>query len=73
VQNRPENQALSNLIKKRLRELKKNQSWLAKEIRTSRAAVSLYVTRRTVPSEDTLERLYSSLGVPYKTLDDLLE
>jgi len=71
--NQPENQGLSNLIKKRLKELGKNQSWLARELGVTRQAVSLYVQGRSVPREELLEKLYSSLDVPYKTLDDLLE
>lgn len=70
---RPENQALSKLIKKRLNELRKDQSWLAGEMGVTRQAVSLYVRGKSVPKKDLLQKLYSSLDVPYKTLDDLLE
>jgi transcriptional regulator with XRE-family HTH domain len=71
--NRPENQGLSELIQKRLKELGKNQSWLAEKMGVTKQAVSLYVKGRSTPTDDLLKRLYSSLDVPYKTLDDLLE
>ena len=70
---RPENQCLSDLIKRRLRELRKDQSWLAKKMGITRQAVSLYANARTVPTKDLVQQLYSALEVPYQTLDDLLE
>ena len=72
-QERPENQRLSDLIKKRLKELGKNQDWLSRQIDVSRAAVSKYIQGEYTPDTKILERLYSVLEVPYKTLDDLLE
>ena len=71
--NRPENQGLSDLINRRLKELRRNQTWLAEEMGVTRQAVSLYVKGRSTPTNDLLQRLYSSLDVPYETLDDLLE
>ncbi|MDP3727934.1 MAG: helix-turn-helix transcriptional regulator, partial [bacterium] len=70
---RPENQELSDLVKRRLKELGKNQSWLAEELGISRQVISYYVKGKSIPKGDILEKLYSSLDVPYKTLDDLLE
>jgi len=72
-QQRLENQGLSKLIKRRLKELGKNQSWLAGEMGITRQAVSLYARGISVPTEDLLERLYSSLDVSHRILDDLLE
>jgi len=72
-QKRPEYQRLSDLIKKRLKELGKNQSWLAREMDIAEPTVSSYVQCRNFPREDLRERLYFSLEVPYKTLDDLLD
>ena len=71
--NRPENQGLSNLIKERLKELGKNQSWLSRKLGVSREAVSKYAQGKYTPDNEVLEKLYSALEVPYKTLDDLLE
>ena len=68
---RPKNKALSNLIKKRLNDLGKNQSWLAIKMETAIPTVSRYIRGRSIPSD--LPRLFSSLEVPYKTLDDLLD
>ncbi len=71
--NRPENQGLGGLIRRRLKNLGKNQSWLAEEIGVTRQSVSLYVKGRSVPKDDLLQKLYSSLDVQYGILDDLLE
>ena len=71
--NRPENQRLGGLIRRRLKNLGKNQSWLAEEIGVTRQSVSLYVKGRSVPKDDLLQKLYSSLDVQYGILDDLLE
>src|SRR3989338_1286853 len=70
---RPENQELSSLIRKRLRELGKNQSWLAEKIGTRRVTISNYIKGKYAPKEYLLEKLYSSLDLPYKTLDDFVE
>ena len=70
---RPKNQGLSDLIKERLKQLRKNQSWLATEMGITKQAVSLYVKRRSFPTNDLLQQLYSSLEVSYQTLDDVLE
>src|SRR3989339_508414 len=70
---RPENQELSDLIKKRLKELGRNQSWLAEEIEVTKQRVSQYVQGKSFPKEDVLQKLYSSLEVPYKTLEDFLD
>ncbi len=72
-QQRPENQGLGKLIVTRLKELGRNQSWLAREIKVTRQAVSLYAQGRSVPTEDLLESLYFFLDIPYKTVDHLLE
>ena len=71
--NKPENQELSNLIRRRLKEIGKNESWLAEEIGVTRQAVSLYVRGRSIPTDGLLQKLYSSLDVSYETLDGLLE
>ena len=72
-QERPENQELSDLINKRLKELGKNQSWLARQAGVSREMVSKYAQGKSIPNNDRLKKLYSALEVPYQTLDDLLE
>ncbi len=71
-QKRPKNQGLSDFIKTRLRELGKNKSWLAIQTGLTYRTVSLYVNGTSIPKDNLLERLFSSLDVPYKTLDDLL-
>ena len=71
-QQRPENKELSNLIKKRLKELEKNQSWLADQIGVTSATVSFYTHGKSIPSNDVLKKLSSALEVPYKTLEDIL-
>lgn len=56
-QKKPEYQGLSNLIKEKLGELGRNQSWLAIELGISRQAVSQYVHGEIFPKEDVRERL----------------
>ena len=72
-QKRPENQELSNLIKRRLKELKKDQTWLSRQVNVSRESISKYVQGKYVPNARILEIVFSALDVPYKTLDDLME
>ena len=72
-QRRPENKELGDLMRTRLRELGKNQSWLAGQIGVTRATVSLYAQGKNIPKRELLGRLYSALDVPYQTLDELLE
>jgi len=69
---KPKNQCLGSLIKKRLLELGKNQSWLSNESGVPRQAISLYVLGRSFPSEETLQKILSSLDVSYETLEDLI-
>ena len=63
---------LSDLIKKRLKELGQNQTWLSQQMGVSRQAVSYYVQGKVIPKGEHLPKLYSALEVPYNTLDDLL-
>ncbi|MFC1742001.1 hypothetical protein ACFL3V_05690 [Nanoarchaeota archaeon] len=72
-QKRPENQELSDLIRKRLKKLGKDQAWLAGEMGITCQAVSSYVKCRHIPRKALLEQLFSALDVPYRTMDDLLE
>ena len=71
-QKRPENRELSDLIKRSLKKLGKNQSWLASQIKVSRESVSKYAQGKRTPNREKLKRLFSALDVPYRTLDDLL-
>jgi len=71
-QNRQLNQKLSYVIKKRLKELDKPQKWLARKIGITPSSVSKYVTGKTVPRMDNQNKLFQALGVPYQTLDDLV-
>ena len=71
-QKRPENRELSDLIKRSLKKLGKNQSWLASQIKVSRESVSKYAQGKRTPNREKLKRLFSVLDVPYRTLDDLL-
>ena len=71
-QKRPENRELSDLIKRSLKKLGKNQSWLASQIDVSRESVSKYAQGKITPDREKLKRLFSALDVPYRTLDDLV-
>jgi len=72
-QKRPENKTLSSLIRKRLRELDKSQRWLAKQLGITEGAVSRYVSGKNIPKKNLQPKLFETLDVPYKTIDDLLE
>ena len=72
-QNRRENQELGNLIQQRLTELRQTQKWLAEKLEITEGAVSRYISGKTTPRKSLQERLFNALGLPYKTLDDLLE
>ncbi|HWP81836.1 MAG TPA: hypothetical protein VNN76_04175 [Bacteroidota bacterium] len=55
---------LSRVIKKRLKAIRANQSWLAREMRVSREAVSQYVRGKTFPKRKRiLQSLESVLNV----------
>lgn len=58
---RTEYQELSDLIKKRLKEIGRNQSWLAKETGITRQAVSIYTKGKGLPDGDLLRKLFSLL------------
>jgi transposase len=72
-QKRPENKVLRGLIERRLKELRKNQSWLSWQIGVSRETASIYTHGKSIPNKKRLERLFSALDVPYRTMEDLLE
>jgi len=70
---RPKNQRLGDLVKKRLKELKKSQAWLGEQLGITKQAVNLYIQGTNFPKDKILSKLYSALEVPYETLDDLLK
>ena len=71
---RKKNKVLSSLVKKRLKKLEKNQSWLAQQLGITRAAVSLYVLGKAIPPQNKIGKLFSVLKVENrsKSLDDLI-
>lgn len=68
-----ENKDLSYLIKSRLKELGKNQNWLAEQLGVTRQAVSYYVQGKMIPQNQVLTNLFSTLKVDKKpkSLDNL--
>lgn len=70
---RPANKALSRLIINRLKREKKNSSWLAEQLGVTRQSVDLYKRGKSIPKKATLEKLFSVLELPYRSIDDLLE
>ena len=62
-QTKPENKQLGSMIKRRLKELQKKQSWLAGEIGVTQPTVSLYAQGKLIPNNGTQEKLYRALGV----------
>ena len=69
------NRELSDLIKTRLKELGKNQSWLAQQIGVSRKAVNFYAKGVSIPQGENLDKLLIALKIrdKPKSLDDLVE
>ena len=67
------NKKFSRFLINRLEELEKNQSWLAKKIKVTRAATSFYIQGKITPSDDLLNKMSVSLKVNYKTLEDLIK
>jgi len=73
---RKRNRKVRGLVRKRLRELGKNQSWLAEELGVSRQAVSLYVQGKSIPRGETLGRLLDIIcsdDATRRSLDDVVE
>jgi len=71
--NLPKNKKLSKLLKKKLKELGKNQSWLGEQIDVSRQMVSFYVAGKSIPNEVSLIKILTALKIDSHTLEDLLE
>jgi len=67
------NKKLGRFLINRLEELEKNQSWLAKKIKVTKATTSFYIQGKITPSDDLLKKMSVSLKVNYKTLEDLIE
>lgn len=60
---RPQNKKLSELIKKKLKKLRRSQSWLSRKVGVSREAISKYVQGNNYPRENVRKRIYSALEV----------
>jgi len=71
-QNRATNRELSDLIPRELGRLGRNQLWLATQLGIDEAAVSRYVNGETTPRASLQGRLFEALGLPYKTIGDLV-
>ena len=72
-QRKKENRELSDLIKKTLKKLNKNQAWLASQLEVSHQMVSRYNSGKSYPSQEVLQRIYQVLNVNYKTIDSKLD
>lgn len=72
-QKQPINQELGGLIKQRLAELGKTQGWFAEQLGITDATVSRYVNGKTTPRISLQQKLFNVLGLPYQTLDDLVD
>ena len=72
---REENREVASLIRTRLQEMDRNQSWLVKQLGVSRKAVYLYAQGKTIPQGETFDKLLSILcpdDATRKRLEDLL-
>ena len=70
---RTENQLFSSLLKGRLKEISKNQSWLAREIGISSAMVSNYINGKNVPTDKNFKKICQVLDLSYRTLGDIVK
>src|SRR3989344_2138776 len=72
-----QNKEQSDLIRGRLEEMGKNQSWLAEQLGVSKQAVSLYIQGKSKPRGERLDKLLRVLNINNrekpKTIDDLVE
>ncbi len=71
-QSRPLNKKLSGLIIKMLEEMDKPQKWLAYQIGVTKPYLNDFISGRRTPTQETAEKLFSVLQLPYKNLDELL-
>ena len=80
-QQRPLNQIVSALIGIGLTSIDKDQNWLAEELEITPGIVSRYSSGKTLPRRSLQPKFFESLGlgyktvdeIPYKTLNDLIE
>ncbi len=72
---RKKNKELSDLIKGRLRELDRTQTWLAGELGVSKSMVSLYVQGKSIPRYENIRELLSVLEIKNlpRSLEELIE
>ena len=70
---RPENRLVSGLIQMRLEQSGQSIQWLADELDVDRATVSRYYHGTRLPSEEVQVKLFETLDLPYRTIDDVLE
>src|SRR3989338_3692446 len=72
-----QNKEQSDLIRGRLEEMGKNQSWLAEQLGVSKQAVSLYIQGKSKPRGERLDKLLRVLNINNrekpKSIDDLVE
>jgi len=68
----PQNQSLRLLLKRRLEDMGRSQTWLSGQIDVTRNAISLYAQGKHFPREYILLKIFSTLKVEYKTIGDLV-
>ncbi|MBI2577188.1 helix-turn-helix domain-containing protein [Candidatus Woesearchaeota archaeon] len=71
-QRQPTNKKLRAVVAERLAELGKTQKWLAEKLGIGESAVSRYSSGKTRPRKDLQAKLFKSLELPYKTIDDMV-
>ncbi len=69
----PLNKKLGKVIIQGLENIGERQKWLARELDISEGAISRYISGGTTPRKRLQKKLFETLKLPYKTLDDLLE
>lgn len=66
------NKKFGYLIKQRLGELGLSLKWLADQVGVSARTIKRYKRGEFLPKAQLAAKLFNALGVPYKTIDDLV-
>lgn len=72
-QRRPLNKRLKKILREALKKCSKKPCWFARQLNVSHSSVSLYMSGRSVPSEEVFQRICVVFDWSYETLDDILE
>lgn len=66
------NMVLSYLIEQKLKESGHGSKWLADQVGVSARTIKRYKRGEFLPKAQLAEKLFSALGVPYRTIEDIV-